>query len=62
MSVRKPHNKLVISTIDVGLKESRDEDDNIIIIDSTLPQLLPPQFKNVIKIQGYVWLQINITP
>ena len=56
VSVREPHNNLVSATKYVGLKEVRDEDDNIIISDSTLPSLLLPQFKNVVKIQGYVWL------
>ena len=45
MSVRELHNNLVSSTIDGGLKESRDEDDNIIISDSALRSLLPPQLK-----------------
>ena len=50
------HNNIVSATKDGGLKETRYEDDNIIISDSTLPSLLLPQFKNVVKIQGYVWL------
>ena len=43
VSVRELHNKLVSATKDCGLKEARDEDDNIIISDSTLSSLLPPQ-------------------
>ena len=58
VSVRELHKHLVSDTIDGGLKEARDEDDNIIISDSTLYSLLPPQFKNVVKIQGHVWLQM----
>ena len=58
MSVREPHNNLVSATIYGRLKEERYEDDNIIISDSTLHSLFPPQFKNVIKIKGHVWLQI----
>ena len=54
--VRELHNYLVSAKIDGGLKEARDEDDNIIISDSTLRSLLPPQFKNVIKMQVHVWL------
>ena len=30
-----------------GLKEARDEDNNIIISDSTLLNILPPQLKNM---------------
>ena len=45
--VRELHNNLVSNTKDGGLKESRDEDDNIIISDSTLRSLLPPQFKDI---------------
>ena len=45
VSVREIHNNLVIATKDGGLKEARDEDDNIIISDSTLRSLLTTQFK-----------------
>ena len=45
MSIREINNNLVISTIVGGLKEEIDEDDNIIISDSTLCSLLPPQLK-----------------
>ena len=58
ISVRELYNNIVSSTIDGGLKKARDEDDNINISDSTLRLLFPPQFKNVIKIQGYVWLRM----
>ena len=47
VSVRELHNNLVSATIYDGLKEARDEDDNIIIIDSTLCSLLPPSFKKM---------------
>ena len=47
VSVRELHNNLVISTIYGGIKEARDEDDNIIISDSTLRSLLPPKLKNI---------------
>ena len=56
VSVREIHNNIVSSAIYGGLKEAGDEDDNIIISGSTLCSLLPPQFKNVVKIQVYVWL------
>ena len=45
MSARELHNNLVSATKDGGLKEAIDEDDNIIISDSTLRSLLPSQFK-----------------
>ena len=45
MSVREIHNSLVSDPTDGGLKDARDEYDNIIISDSTLRSLFPPQFK-----------------
>ena len=42
--LREILNNLVSSTKDGGLKEARDEDDDIIISDSKLCSLLPPQF------------------
>ena len=45
VSVRELHNNLVSDTENGGLKEARDEDDNIIISDSTLRSLFPTQFK-----------------
>ena len=44
VSVRELHNNLVRDKKYGGLKEARGEDDNIIISDSTLLSLLPPQF------------------
>ena len=44
VSVRELHNNRVSATKYGGLKIVRDEDDNIIISDSTLRSLLPPQF------------------
>ena len=41
--VRELHNSLVSDTNNGGIKFSRDEDDNIIIGDSELRSLLPPQ-------------------
>ena len=43
MSVRELHNILVSDTNDGGLKDARDEDGKIIISDSTLRSLFPPQ-------------------
>ena len=45
LSVLEIHNSLVSDINDGGLKDARYEDKNIIIIDSTLRSLLPPQFK-----------------
>ena len=45
--VRELHNSFVSDTNDGGLKYSRYEDGNIIISDSTLRSLLPPQFKKM---------------
>ena len=45
VSVRELHNILVTDKNDGGLKDARDEDGKIIIIDSTLCSLLPPQLK-----------------
>ena len=56
MYVRELHNSLVSDTNDGGLKDARDENDNIIISDFTLRSLFPPQLKNVCTIQGHVWL------
>ena len=47
MSVREIHNILVSDPNDGGLKDPRDEDGKIIISDSTLSSLLPPQFKQM---------------
>ena len=47
VSVRELRNNLVSYTYDVGLKESRDAEINIIISDSILRSLLTPQFKEM---------------
>ena len=47
MFVRELHNNLVSAIKDGGIKEARDEDDKIIIIDSTLSSLFTPQFKKI---------------
>ena len=47
VSVTELHNSLVSNTNDDGLKDARDEDGNIIISDSTLRSLLPPQSKQM---------------
>ena len=41
--IKELHNSLLSDPNDGGLKDARDEDDNIIISDSTLCSLLPPQ-------------------
>ena len=45
--VRELHNGLVIDPNDGGIKDARDEYGNIIISDSTLCPLLPPQLKQI---------------
>ena len=47
VSVRESYNSLVSNTNDCGLKDARDEDGNIIISDSTLRLLVPPQLKQI---------------
>ena len=47
VSVRELHNILVNDPNDGGLKYAMDEDDNIIISDSILCSLLPPQLKQM---------------
>ena len=47
VSVIELHNSLVSDPNDVRLKDVRDEDDNIMISDSTLHSLLPPQLKQM---------------
>ena len=56
VSIRKLHNSFVSDPLDGGLKEAIDTENDIIISDSTLHSLLPPQLKKIIKIQGHVWL------
>ena len=41
------HNILVNDPNDGGIKDDRDEDDNIIISDYTFLSLLPPQLKQM---------------
>ena len=47
MSVRELHNSLVSDPNDGGIKDARDEYGKIIISDSTLRSLLPPQLKQM---------------
>ena len=47
VSVRDQHNSLLSDPNYCGIKYARGEDDNIIIIDSTLRSLLPPQRKQM---------------
>ena len=47
VSVRELHNRLVSDPNDGGIKYAKDEDDNIIISDSTLCSLLLPQLKQM---------------
>ena len=56
VSVRELYNSLVNDPNDGGIKDARYEYGNIIISDSTLSSLLPPQLKKFRTIQGHVWL------
>ena len=47
VSVRELHNSLVSDPKYGGLKDARYEDGKIIISDSTLHSLLPPQLKHI---------------
>ena len=47
LSVRELHNSLVSDPNDGGLKDARDEYGKIIISNSTLRSLLPPQLKQM---------------
>ena len=47
VSVRELHNSLVSDPNDGGIKDARDEDGKIIISDSTLRSLLPPQLNKI---------------
>ena len=47
VSIRELHNNLISTAKYGGLKEARDEDDKIIIGDSILRSLLPPQLKKM---------------
>ena len=47
VSVQEHHNSMVRPPEEVGLKEERGEDNNIIISDSTLLNILPPQLKRM---------------
>ena len=45
--VRELHNSMVSPPEEGGLKEARDEENNIIISDSTLQNIISPQLKNM---------------
>ena len=47
VSLRELHNSLVIDSNYGGIKDVRDEHENIIISDSTFRSLLPPQIKQI---------------
>ena len=47
VSVRELHNRLLSGPNDGGLKDAKDEDDNIIISNYTLRSLFPPQLKQI---------------
>ena len=47
ISVRELHKSMVSPPEEGGLKETRGEDNKIIISDSKLPNIIPPQLKNL---------------
>ena len=51
VSVRELHNILVRDTNDGGIKDARDEDNNIVISNSTLRSLLPPQLNKCLHVK-----------
>ena len=44
VSIRELHDNLVSDTGNVGLEEAKNTENNIIISDSTLRSLFPPQY------------------
>ena len=46
VSAQELHNKMVSTLEEGGLKEARDEENNIIISNYTLCNILPPKLKN----------------
>ena len=55
VSVRELNNNIVSDTNDGGIKDARYEDDNIIISDSTLHSLLPPELKKISAQYKVIW-------
>ena len=47
VSVPELHNSMVSPSEEGGIREARDSDNNIIIIDSTLQSILPPQINKM---------------
>ena len=47
VSIQEPHNSLGSYQEDGGLKKARDTENNIIIVDSKIRSLLPPQLKKI---------------
>ena len=47
VSIQEPHNSLTSYQEDGGLKKARDAENNIIIVDSKIRSLLPPQLKKI---------------
>ena len=55
VSVRELHNRLLSDPNDDGLKYTRDEGDNILIIDYTLCSLFPPELKQISARYKVMW-------
>ena len=65
VSVRELHNSMVSPSEEGGLKEARDADNTIIISDSTLIKILPPQLNKMTYRYKFVcgcerWISANI--
>ena len=59
VSVQELHNSMVSPPEEGGMKEARDEDNNIIISDLILHHIIPPQLKKYdLYIQIYVWVWV----
>ena len=56
VSIRELHNSLVSDTNGDGIKDARDEDDKIIISDSTFFHCATSIKTSVRTLQDYVWL------
>ena len=58
VSVQKFHNSMVITPEEIGLMESQDADNNIIISDLTLSMIYPTQLKKICAIQGHIYMLV----
>ena len=47
VSVQEVRNKIISETVDGGVKDARDAENDVIISDSTLRSFLPPQYYKI---------------